>query len=283
MLQLIQAEALMRNLQMAQDTVRVGMAVTFGVSFFLNGLVLQWRLAENPRSEKALRIARLFFYLATALTIAHATLAIVSPTEPLPQLVYGGIALVLALITLALDRGAQGLPALSFLSGAFIWLLTVITPTFFSQQTREPRAVNWLTGLHVFTAVASQGVFLVAFCGSLLYLWDYRRLKSKVLERKPFLPSLDSLDRLVERTSIVGLFLITTSLISGLALVFGGDSVATVGYTKFTWSFFVWGWYVLSIFGRGFWGWRGRKGAKLSLWGAAFMCLALFGTIWDKV
>lgn len=281
MIDAAQATVIVDNIRQAEELLHIGMAALFGVAFFLYGLVLQWRSAGDARADVALRSGRAAFLLATGLTIAFCTLALVAPGSATANVVTVGVALVLAVITVTLDRGPQGMPALSFLSGALIWLIVVVTPFVVPPgHVLTPRTTGWLPTFHVATAVAGEGLCVVSFCGSLLYLWDYRRLKQKVLERRPLLPSLDTLDRLVERTSVIGLALITTSLISGLALVFGGGG-ASVQRIKVVWAFTVWGWYVLSIFGRGFWGWRGRRGAQLSLWGTGLILVSLFGTVWS--
>ena len=272
---------LIQNLASAEQFTHVAMALLFGVSFFANALALQWRVDENRLAPGAIRFARASFLCGTAFTVATCTLALVSPAKPIADIVVLGIAMVLAVVTLVLDRGAQGMPALSFLSGAVIWLLTVVTPFFMDNSTYSSHPISWLSGLHITTAVGGEALFVLAFCTSLLYLWDYRRLKSKHLERRPAFPSLDTLDKLVGRASHAGLFLISTSLVSGIALVFHGSSLQSVGSTKIVWAFMVWGWYVLALFGRGFWGWRGRKGAQLSLWGTLLMLCALFGTVWN--
>ena len=280
---------LTKSLDNALVLLRVGMATGFGISFLLNGVILQRqtsvqqdRISPN-NDEFILKLSRFIFVLATALTIAYFTIAMVHPYTSMNDLVHVGIALVLSLLSFGFDRLKNGLPAMSFLSGAFIWLIIVIFPFLFPKETSVPKTVSWLSGLHVSTAIAGEGLFVAAFFSSLLYLWVYRNLKLKIIAKIPNLPSLSSLDNIIEKSSLAGLFLITTSLVSGLALVSSSTSPAKVGYTKIIWAFSVWGWYVLCIFGRGLWGWRGRKGAQLSLWGTAILLLALFGTVWDLV
>lgn len=274
-------QALLENLERTEQVARVGMAICFGLSLFTNGLALQWRNEDGTKAARSVRAARACYLVGTGFTVAFCTAAFVSPSPQVANLVVVGVAMVLAIITLALDRGAQGAPALSFLSGAVIWLLTVVTPFLTNTATGNVRPFTWLSGLHITTAIAGEALCVLAFCASLLYLWDYRRLKTKVLEKKPVFPSLDTLDKWVGGASSVGLLLISTSLVSGIALVLSGSSLEAVGPTKIVWAFAVWGWYVLAIFGRGFLGWRGRRGAQLSLWGIVLILCTLFGTVWN--
>ncbi len=271
-----------RNILAAEQSLRIGQAVAFGLSFFLFGIVLQDRTKTDARTDQALRFARLSFLFGTFMAVAGGTLAFISPSPSTPQIVLLGINLALAFVTLFLDRGPQGMPALSFLTGALIWLLTVAQPFVFPHADSGLQSFWGLTGIHIVTAIGGEALCMISFCASLLYLWDYKRLKSKHLARRPFIPSLDTLDTLVERTTVIGLFLISTSLVTGVGLVLWGEG-QSVSTLKVLWAFAVWGWYVLSIFGRGFWGWRGRKGAQLSLWGTALMIATLFGTLWSKV
>jgi ABC-type uncharacterized transport system permease subunit len=99
--------------------------------------------------------------------------------------------------------------------------------------------------------------------------------------KNPSPTSLSGLEKLVERSSLIGLSFITFSLLSGLALIFVGKIAVQVGFVKILWAFLVWGWYVMTIFGRSLWGWRGRKGAKLAIFGMILLLLGLFGTIWQ--
>jgi ABC-type uncharacterized transport system permease subunit len=95
------------------------------------------------------------------------------------------------------------------------------------------------------------------------------------------MPSLETLDKLVGRTSLVGFLLISTSLATGVMLIVDIRLRAHITSLKVIWAFAVWGWYLLALVGRGYWGWTGRRGAHLSIWGTLLLGLTLFGTIWN--
>ena len=91
---------------------------------------------------------------------------------------------------------------------------------------------------------------MVAFSASLLYIWDYRRLKSHVLELRSFMPSLQTLDAVVGRVSLIGFLLISTSLASGVLLILDPTLRSHLSVLKIFWAFAVWGWYLLALVGR---------------------------------
>jgi ABC-type uncharacterized transport system permease subunit len=286
---------ILSNVVAAEQGVRLGLAAFFGLALCFNALLLLRErrggdVAANttPSHPQLLSfltnshlqtLARVAFQAGVAALVAYGTLALISPFSPVSLLVYLGIALVLAMGTLYTDRPPRPLPALSFLSSGIIWLLAVAAAYFTPQTPSEVRNLGMLAGVHVLTATLASGLFVAAFLASLLYLISYRWLKSRKLERKPALPSLEFLDNLVEKTSVLGLLLITTSLVSGLGLLFTGFTIESVGLWKILWAFAVWGLYSVSIFGRGFWGWRGRKGAIFSVWGTLLIASSLFGTL----
>lgn len=291
------------NILFAERSLRLALGVAFGLAFFGNALLLvrrdpndapahepvSWSGLASPSTsdDSSYRFltfgTRIAFLLGTACAVASTALATVSPHTTVPTLVYLGIALVIAAATLAIDRAPRSVPALSFLSSGFIWLLSMgasyATPVNTLEPARPLASLTALAWLHIGTATVASGLFVAAFLASSLYLVGYAWLKARKLQGRPALPSLEFLDKLVERTSLVGLFLITTSLVSGLGLLFTGATVESVGTVKILWAFAVWILSALSIFGRGFWGWRGRRGALLSVWGTLLIAGSLFGTL----
>lgn len=291
------------SIVLAERWLRLALGVAFGLSFVGNALLLVRHpsgdtppaepsarparalspSAEKPTERIIMASSRVAFFMGTACAVASTTLAAVSPHTTVSTLVYLGIALVIAAATLATDRAPRYVPALSFLASGFIWLLSMgasyATPLNSPDTARPLASLTSLAWLHIGTATVASGLFIAAFLASCLYLVGYAWLKARKLEGRPALPSLEFLDNLVERTSLVGLFLITTSLVSGLGLLFTGATVESVGTVKILWAFAVWLLYGLSLFGRGFWGWRGRRGALLSVWGTLLIAGSLFGTL----
>jgi ABC-type uncharacterized transport system permease subunit len=274
-------ENLIRNIFMLEAISRIAMSALFGFAVLGFGYTLSLRARIKNHPEKFHNLARIFFILATVFTIIYGTLEFILPINSITTQVYTAICLVLAIAVILIDRGKEGLPAFSFLVGALIFLMVTITPFLDPKPLYRATSVDWLVYFHIGTAALGEAIFVVVFCASLLYLRDYRKLKQRKLDKVPSPTSLSALEKLVERSSLVGLTFITFSLLSGLALIFIGKFAVQVGFVKILWAFLVWGWYVMTIFGRSLWGWRGRKGAKLAIFGMILLLLGLFGTIWQ--
>lgn len=141
---------------------------------------------------------------------------------------------------------------------------------------------HWILYLHITTAVIGELIFVVAFGTSCIYLHTYNKLKQKVIDHNLHPTSLSKLEKFVVRASVVGLIFITTSLVSGLLFLFTQQNTSQIGLMKLLWAFCVWGWYLLAIFGRRLWGWRGRKGARLIIFGMILLIFGLFGILWPQ-
>lgn len=275
-------ENLISNVIMLETISRIFMSALFGFSVLSFGCTLTLKARSNNHSKKLHNFSRFLFVLATFSTIIYGTLEFILPINSITSLVYTAICIVLSISVILFDQGNEGMPAFSFLVGALIFLMVTITPfldpkpLYFSSAS-----VDWFVYLHIGTAVLGEAIFVAVFCASLIYLRDYRKLKQRKLDSIAPATSLSALEKLVERTSLVGLASITISLFSGIALIFFGRFSFQVGFVKILWAFLVWGWYVMSIFGRNLWGWSGKKGAKLSIFGMLLLLLGLFGTIWQ--
>ncbi|BBH53469.1 hypothetical protein JCM31447_19120 [Fluviispira sanaruensis] len=276
-------ENIFRNIFMLETIARIGMSTLYGFAVLIFGYTLMLKSKNAPHSEKFHIGARALFLLATSFTIVYGTLEFIFPVNSLTTQVYTVICFVLSVAVIAVDRGKEGLPAFSFLVGALTFLLATISPFLDPTPLYNAASGDWLVFLHIGTAALGEAIFVASFCASLLYLREYTKLKQKKLEKVHSPISLAALEKLVERSSLIGLTFITISLLSGLALIFIGKVTVQVGIVKILWAFLVWGWYVMTIFGRSLWGWRGRKGARLTVFGMLLLILGFFGTIWQYV
>jgi len=136
--------------------------------------------------------------------------------------------------------------------------------------------------LHIVTAIIGELIFVIAFCAACLYLRNYQKLKHKIINSHFHPTSLSTLENFIVRSSVVGLLFITTSLIFGFIFLFFDTTTDQISIVKILWAFCVWGWYLLAIFGRHLWGWKGKKGAQLILFGMILLIFGLFGTVWPK-
>lgn len=285
------ASSWLARIELYENAARLSAATAFGISLVVAGLYLRRAQhavepergqATRPSLLPLARLSRLLFVLGMGLGCAHFALASVTPTVTLATLMSLGIVTLLSTVVIAIDFDHHRLPLFTFLTSAISWLILVLTPFLFSTDTVSVRGPLSLIGrFHILAAIAAESLFVLGFLTSLIYLFVHNRLRKKQLTGGGGLPSLDTLDRLVDRSTVLGLLLMTSSLVSGLALTYQGYSLGSEGFFKLLWAFGVWAWYVIAILGRARLGWKGPKGAWASVIGAALLGLALFGTIWS--
>lgn len=265
------------NLLSLQLWLRLSAVLCFGLALVVYGLLVSRQSQPQPSATGSL-IGRLLFLAGTACLVANSCLLVLSPVRSFSIITFVGVALVISAITVAIERSRTSV-ALYFVSSALVFLILSFGSFLVAPRDMQWGAHSFVITFHVITAVAGEGLFIVAFGASILFLWFYKRLKQHKFEgNSANMPSLDVLDKIVERTSLLGLALITVSLVSGLSLTFGQNIDA--GFVKIVWAFTVWTWFVLAILGRSFFGWRGRRGAILTIWGAALILVTFFGTVW---
>jgi ABC-type uncharacterized transport system permease subunit len=125
--------------------------------------------------------------------------------------------------------------------------------------------------LHVGLVLAAFAGFTVAAGLAALYLWQERRLKrhdAAILSRPA--PSLVALERLVARTILVALPLLTVGLGIGLARL--RDQSTRVDAVMIV-AIVTWALYAAYLVARFELGWRGRRSAHLALAGFALVVL----------
>jgi ABC-type uncharacterized transport system permease subunit len=276
-----QALLVLDYMQNAEAVVRIALVVFFSAAMILDAAAIQGRNTEKTWPEYCRRAARSFFLCGLVLSAAHLTLLLASPSGTVLTIALSCLATLIAIVAVLLERDKLELRPLGFLTGAIVWALNVAVPFLSESASAQIHNLPGLSIFHIATALTGEALCLVAFSASLLYIWDYRRLKSHVLEQRRFMPSLQTLDAIVGRVSLIGFLLISTSLASGVMLILEAQMRAHLSPLKVVWAFAVWGWYLLALVGRGFWGWTGKRGAHLSIWGSVLLALTLFGTIWN--
>ncbi len=158
--------------------------------------------------------------------------------------------------------------------GAFItpFTLVVLLPTLFGENPTNPSMAPEVVRhptltLHVITAVLGVALFGIAFGSAVMYLLQEREVKGKrfgaLFSR---LPSLDTLDRMVQRLVRAGFVVYTVALVAG--------TVTATAVWKSAWS-----WDPQQVISLGVWflygamvqlrhsGWHGRRYAVLTLVG----------------
>ncbi|MBV8629655.1 MAG: cytochrome c biogenesis protein CcsA [Silvibacterium sp.] len=146
------------------------------------------------------------------------------------------------------------------------FLLTVVPAlgpdrhTFTSPVIRS----GWLL-LHITALLAAYAALIFSLLSSLFYLIQEKRLKNK---RSPgfleWLPPLDTMDQIAQKTLVLGFYCMTVGLFAGS--IIAQESVGPSYFTdpKIWLSFVMWGLYVIMLFVRRSTGLRGRRAVYLS-------------------
>jgi ABC-type uncharacterized transport system permease subunit len=157
--------------------------------------------------------------------------------------------------------------------GAFItpFIVVILLPALFGTPAHPelpPETVRHPTlTLHIISAVGGVALFGIAFVAALMYLLQERRVKGKKFGALFLrLPSLDSLDRMVQRLVRAGFVVYTVALVAGTL------TATAIWKSAWSWdpqqvvSMLVWVLYGLMVQLRHS-GWHGRRYALLTLVG----------------
>jgi ABC-type uncharacterized transport system permease subunit len=168
----------------------------------------------------------------------------------------------------ALGLGLVLIPVMALLVGAAagIGLVPVGEPVAF-------RGI-WFA-LHVVSAFIGYAGLIVAFAAGLMYLLQFRELKSKhfgAIFR--FFPPLDTLDRLGRQGLLVGFPFLTLAMLVGWAWTARFEGVPHMEGGKLAWVFISWAVFVAALLARTGPGRRGERGALASVIG--FLVVVVF-------
>ncbi|PIQ97800.1 MAG: cytochrome C assembly protein [Nitrospinae bacterium CG11_big_fil_rev_8_21_14_0_20_56_8] len=166
--------------------------------------------------------------------------------------------------------------------GAFVIplvFLILLYSAFLSREvvTQETGSVLWMT-LHRTLSILGYGAFAIAFAAALMYLIQENQVKSKKLGMMYFrMPSLEVLDKLLDRVIAFGFPLFTLGFVSGSIWN------TKVKHDFFSWNLektwpliVVWGVYGVVYFGRMTVGIRGKKAAQGAILGFVLIIVAYF-------
>ena len=273
-------ERLLHNIFFLELLVRVGMSLFFGLSVFGFACVLHAQEKHPKLSLFILNLSRTLFLFGTISIIIYGILEYILPISSVTAEFYTISSFIFAIGILCFNPKHREFPALSFIISCLIFLLMTLTSFLEPKILFPAEKSNWFINFHIALSLLGEAIFVVSLCASLLFIINHRKLKRKIIAPNKKSTSLSYLEKIVVRSSFIGLAFITLSLITGIILVFVGKGTPQVGLLKIFWAFFVWSWYTVTIFGRSFWGWKGRKGAWLIIMGSALLLLGLFGNFY---
>ena len=228
--------------------------------------------AEVPRGTVALIGAAALVQLGAliAFGIWFGELPLVGLGPSLSSLTFL-IAVFLLFATVATDTRPVGLvllPVIVVLLGAALVIGI--------QPSGEPLAFSgaWFS-FHVVLAFVGVAGFAFAFAAGLLYLLQFRELKSKRFGRIfRFFPALHTLDLMGRRSAVVGFCALSAGLALGWAWTIRFHGTFAMSDPQVIWGAITWLAFAGVLGARSGGAGSSRRAARVSVWGFAFVVLA---------
>ncbi|MCB9228894.1 MAG: cytochrome c biogenesis protein CcsA [Deltaproteobacteria bacterium] len=132
---------------------------------------------------------------------------------------------------------------------------------------------------HIAGATMGQLLALLASLVAVLYLWQQRLLKKKLLEQLTSrIPALDLLETILIAVLWAGFFFLTAALISGAVyFCWYFDGSMQIYGRKITWALTVWSCYFLALLARHWFHVPFKRIAQISLIGFCLLLITFFG------
>jgi ABC-type transport system involved in cytochrome c biogenesis permease subunit len=168
--------------------------------------------------------------------------------------------------------------------GAFLVPLATLLAAASVAAMAPPTAVNVLFksrlfALHTLSLFLGYSAFSVSFCAGVMYLLLFDEIAHKKVGRMfARLPSLDDLDRLGQRTVVLGFLLLTAGIVFGMVWARREWGVAWVWESKNVWSLLTWTVYLGYLLTRRLAGWQGQRAAWLATIGFALTIFTWLGS-----
>ena len=160
-----------------------------------------------------------------------------------------------------------------------IGLTGAIVGVIFSGNTQiidNPPTVLWI---HLTIALLAFAVLCIAAIQALiLYIQEQQLHSANPGTLFPALPSLQTMERLLFRLTMLGVILLTANLVTGMwsSLSLSGKSLQFNHHILL--SFLAWLSFVALLAGHKFYGWRGQVAARWTIGAFIILLLAYFGT-----
>ncbi|MDD9823592.1 MAG: cytochrome c biogenesis protein CcsA [Gammaproteobacteria bacterium] len=187
----------------------------------------------------------------------------------------GGAALLAALPAALLATAALPFPRAAALSalGYPAAALGLLAALFLPVQDGASYRLTPGFPLHLALSVLALGCMLMASLQAVAMAVQRRRLRRRpALPALPWLPSLQSMEELLFRSIVLGFFLLSLSLVTGLS--FSIDLLRPPLAYKTLLSLLAWTIFGVLLWGQWVQGWRGRRVARWTLAGCVILLLA---------
>ena len=259
---------------------RVGISLFYGLSVFGFACVLHTQERHSRFSNILKQASQGFFLLGAICILIYGILEYILPINSVTSEVYTFFCFLFSVGVLFFNSKRKEFPAISFVIGSFIFLFMTLVcflePKVFIHQEK----IFWFINFHIILSVLGETIYLISFCASILFLLNHNKLKKKIISLNSLQTSLSTLEKVVVQTSFCGLGLLTLALISGIILVFVNKDASQISLLKILWATFIWAWYAMTLYGRIFWGWKGRKGALLVILGSSVLMVGSLAILW---
>ncbi len=185
-------------------------------------------------------------------------------------------ALILVFLTAAFFQRLYVLGSFMLPLAFLAMLSTAVLPS----ETRAIHPVFQTVWFHVALSMLGAVGFAVAFAAGLMYLIQDRLLKSKQFNVLYFtLPPLDVLDRLNQRSIVLGFPFLTMGILAGAMSAHLTSGAYLNWNSEQVWALVTWVFYLVVLMGRVTVGWRAKKAACLTVVGFAGVLLTFLGVI----
>lgn len=185
----------------------------------------------------------------------------------------------LLLLIALLKKPVSNLAMISFMGAVISIILVLLFPGMYMVDTRhDPRHL-----IHIFFSLFAFSILSIAVIQSfLLVLQDFLLRQKQTAHWLSFFPPLQTMEAML--FELIGLGFIFLSVVLASSLIFyDGTVMATMTHSPYL-AFLAWFIFAILLFGRFYFGWRGRVAIRWTLYGVCLLLLSyLSGWLWLKL
>lgn len=258
--------------------MNVMLASLGATALYCLGMGAQWRRIKGPETKEHRGLKNLVLG-STALGMIFQTLALyfsIHSGQGINLGIFTIGSLTTLMVTMVVLLSSLRKPAENLLVTLLpVTVLTVLLAWLAPIQHMVFKIHSMMVA-HVLLSVLAYGLLMVAAFQSLLLSYQERMLKQHA--QKPMLkalPPLQTMEKLLFEFLVVGVVLLTLSLITGF--MFLDDMFAQRMVHKTVLSLVAWGLFAILLVGHWWRGWRGRTAMRWTMSGFCLLIVAYFG------
>ena len=242
-------------------------------------LSLQALKVETRGSGAGSKLSLLLFSIATFSVFASICWQLIDGRFDL----FESRAMVLALGVSALALGAHFFLRMTSINAFVSPVATLLMLAHFFQSPFRsgeefPELSSVFLSFHIAGALMGQVVAVCAAIVSVLFLWQQRVLKRKLLNQLTArVPALDLLEKVLITCMWAGFLFLTAALLSGAFYVQWHGAPKGAYYEKVVWAITVWIWYLSALLARNVVRVPVKRVAQMGLFGFLLLATTFFG------